>query len=92
MSFIQYLKDTRAELRHVAWPTRTQTAVFTGLVVAISIFISLYLGVFDYLFTGVMERVISGTSGISLDVPQASSTSAITITPVSTSTGLPSNQ
>ena len=59
MSFIQYLKDTRAELRHVAWPTRTQTVIFTVLVVALSVFVSLYLGFFDYLFTGILERFVS---------------------------------
>ena len=51
MSFLQYLKDTRGELHHVAWPTRVQTIVYTALVMALSIVVALYLGVFDYLFT-----------------------------------------
>jgi preprotein translocase SecE subunit len=41
MSLIQYLKDTRGELHHVAWPTRLQTIVYTSLVIALSIFIAL---------------------------------------------------
>ena len=87
MSFIEYLKDTRAELRHVAWPTQTQTIVFTGLVVAISIFISLYLGVFDYIFTGALQRVVNANTGAEvIPPPEASSTSPIVITPISTST------
>lgn len=73
--FVQYLKDTRAELRHVAWPTQTQTVVFTTLVVAVSIFISVYLGVFDYLFTSILARVV-GATGSASEI----------ITPVSTST------
>ena len=89
MSFVEYLKDTRAELRHVAWPTQTQTIVFTGLVVAISIFISLYLGLFDYIFTGALERVVTANS-FSQEVTPATTTPAttspITITPISTST------
>ena len=56
MSLIQYLKDTRGELHHVAWPTRIQTMVYTGLVIAISIFIALYLGFFDYIFTTGLGR------------------------------------
>lgn len=52
MSFFQYLKDTQGELRHVAWPTRLQTIVYTILVALISVAVSLYLGLFDYLFTG----------------------------------------
>ena len=88
MSFIDYLKDTRAELRHVAWPTRTQTVVFTSLVVAISVFVSVYLGVFDYLFTGILERVVTANTGAVQQVtpPAASSTSStspIKVSPVS---------
>ena len=36
MSFIQYLKDTRSELRHVAWPTRMQTIMYTIIVIVLS--------------------------------------------------------
>ncbi|PIT90901.1 preprotein translocase subunit SecE [Candidatus Kaiserbacteria bacterium CG10_big_fil_rev_8_21_14_0_10_49_17] len=49
--FIQYLRDTRGELRHVSWPTQKQTIVFTALVIAISILTAIYLGVFDFFFT-----------------------------------------
>lgn len=51
MSLGQYLKDTQAELRHVAWPTRTQTVIFTVLVASVSVFVAAYLGFFDYVFT-----------------------------------------
>ncbi len=54
----QYLKDTQGELRHVAWPTQTQTIVYTVLVAIISIGVALYLGFFDYLFTAGLSRVI----------------------------------
>ncbi len=58
MSFLQYLKDTRGELRHVAWPTRLQTIVYTVLVALISVAVSLYLGLFDYIFTGGLARFL----------------------------------
>lgn len=58
MSIGQYLKETQAEMRHVAWPTRTQTIVYTILVAALSVVISLYLGLFDYLFTSTLARVV----------------------------------
>ncbi len=58
MAFLQYLKDTRGELNHVAWPTRVQTLVFTALVILTSILISLYLGFFDFLFTTGLGKVI----------------------------------
>lgn len=58
MSFGQYLKDTRAELRHVAWPTREQTIIFTILVALVSVFVALYLGLFDYIFTTGLARIL----------------------------------
>ena len=56
MGFIQYLKDTRGELYHVAWPTRTQTIVYTIMVIGLSVFVALYLGFFDFIFTTGLAR------------------------------------
>lgn len=53
-----YFKETRAELRHVNWPTRKQAAVFTVLVVAVSLITAAYLGAFDYLFSLILRRII----------------------------------
>lgn len=58
MGLGQYIKDTRSELHHVAWPTRVQTVVYTILVILVSLIISLYLGFFDFIFTNGMGRVI----------------------------------
>lgn len=58
MGLIQYIKDTRGELHHVAWPTRVQTIVFTVLVILLSIFVALYLGIFDYLFTTGLGKAV----------------------------------
>ncbi|HUO50458.1 MAG TPA: preprotein translocase subunit SecE [Candidatus Paceibacterota bacterium] len=55
----QYFKDTRTELNHVAWPTQRQTVVYTILVVAISIGIAVYLGLFDYVFTVGLSRIVN---------------------------------
>ena len=59
MGIGQYLNDTRAELRHVAWPTRAQTIVYTVLVAALSIGVALYLGFFDFLFTTGLARILN---------------------------------
>ncbi|MFC1732261.1 preprotein translocase subunit SecE [candidate division KSB1 bacterium] len=53
---IQYIRDTRGELKHVSWPTTKQAIVFTILVIAISLFISALLGLFDFIFTGLLNR------------------------------------
>ena len=58
MSLTSYLKETRSELKHVSWPTRKQALVLSAFVVGISIFTSLFLGVFDYLFTIVLKFII----------------------------------
>jgi preprotein translocase SecE subunit len=63
MSFIQYLKDTRSELNHVAWPTRVQTIIYTVLVISLSVLVALYLGLFDFLFTSGLARVIEVLPG-----------------------------
>jgi len=46
-----YLLETKEEMKHVSWPTRNQTIVFTVLVIVISIAVAAYLGLFDYLFS-----------------------------------------
>lgn len=56
--FIQYLKDTQSELKHVSWPTRRQAILFTGLVVVISLLMGAYLGAFDAIFTHLMETFV----------------------------------
>jgi len=56
--FFQYLRDTKGELRYVAWPTRLQTIVYTILVILLSIFVALYLGLFDYIFTSGLKNTL----------------------------------
>ncbi len=57
-TFINYLKDTFAELKHVSWPTHAQTVTYTILVVVVSIVVALYTGMFDYLFTRALDWFI----------------------------------
>ena len=60
----QYLKDTRSELNHVAWPTQRQTVVFTLLVAAISLAIAAYVGALDFAFKDALIEAVdlSGNS------------------------------
>ena len=89
MSLIQYIKDTQGELRHVAWPTRLQTIVYTILVVVISIGVSLYLGLFDYLFTTGLSRfllVLPGVEPVSTAQPLSTSSLALQLIDLATTT------
>lgn len=58
MSFIDYLRETKGELKHVSWPTQRQTILFTLFVVLISIIIAYFLGFFDYVFKVALEKLI----------------------------------
>ncbi len=53
-----YLNDVRAEMRHVTWPTRRQTIVYTTVVIVVSLATAGYLGLWDYIFTAIIQRVI----------------------------------
>ena len=55
---MEYLKAVRGELKHVSWPTRRQALVLSAFVVGLSLFTSLFLGVFDYLFTELLRLFI----------------------------------
>ena len=48
---IDYLKEVRAEMDHVKWPTRKQTIYFTIAVLLVSLVIAYYLGFLDYVFS-----------------------------------------
>jgi preprotein translocase SecE subunit len=65
---MQYLKDTRAELRHVAWPTQTQTIVYTLLVAGISLGVAAYLGLFDFLFTTGLAQMVNNLPSVTPSV------------------------
>ncbi|MBI1975152.1 MAG: preprotein translocase subunit SecE [Parcubacteria group bacterium] len=54
----EYIKETRAELKHVTWPTRRQATVFTVVVIVISLITAAYLGAFDYIFTTLLKIII----------------------------------
>jgi preprotein translocase SecE subunit len=57
-SFIEYIKESKSELSHVSWPTRSQAAGFTILVIVLSVATALYLGAFDTLFTSLIAKFI----------------------------------
>jgi len=56
---IRYLKEVWAEMKHVSWPSRRQTLIFTIVVVIISVGTSLYLGLSDFLLETGIEQVIN---------------------------------
>ena len=57
MKPIAYLKDTITELKLVRWPTRQETINLTVIVIAISVFVGLYIGGLDYMFTSLLKLI-----------------------------------
>ncbi len=58
-NLMQYLKDTRAELVHVSWPTQRQTILYTLMVIAVSVFVAFFVGFFDFLFSKGLSLLIN---------------------------------
>ena len=55
---VRYFKETRAELRKVNWPTRQQAINLTLIVLAVTVFMAVLLGVIDYLFAQLFSLII----------------------------------
>ena len=54
-----YFKETKAELKHVVWPGKRLTVLYTIMVLVISIVVAYFLGVFDFIFSKGLEQVIT---------------------------------
>lgn len=47
MNLLNYLKETRTELKEVKFPTRSQTIIYTVAVIALSVAVAALLGGVD---------------------------------------------
>jgi preprotein translocase subunit SecE len=54
----QFLREAKAELLKVNWPSRQQTINYTLMVIAISIVVALFLGGLDYFFGYILKTFI----------------------------------
>jgi preprotein translocase subunit SecE len=55
---INFVKEARAELKKVSWPSREQTIRFTGIVIGVSLSVALFLGVLDLIFSAGVGKFI----------------------------------
>lgn len=55
----EYFKEIRAELKHVVWPSKNQTIFYTIIVIVLSILVAYFLGVFDFIFSKGLEKIIA---------------------------------
>ena len=54
-----YLRETRAELRRVIWPTREETLNLAGVVLLVTLAMTVYLGGLDSLFSAVFAALFN---------------------------------
>jgi preprotein translocase subunit SecE len=59
MKGTNYLKEVRAEMKHVNWPTRNQVIAYTVVVIIISLVVAYYLGFFDAIFARGLDMIIT---------------------------------
>lgn len=58
MKIVDYIKETKGELKHVSWPTRAQAISFTIIVILISVAVAAFLGAFDFLFSQLVSKLV----------------------------------
>lgn len=58
MKIIDYFRETKGELKHVSWPTKTQTTAFTVIVIIVSFAVAYFLGFFDFGFSYLIKQFI----------------------------------
>ena len=54
----RYLREVRAEMGRVIWPTREQATNLTLIVLAVMVAMGVFLGVLDYLFGALVQALI----------------------------------
>jgi len=59
-SIMKFLKEVQAEMLKVIWPNKNTTALYTVVVILISLFVAYYLNVFDFIFTNYGLRSLIG--------------------------------
>lgn len=55
---VQYVKDSKEELKGVNWPTKSEVKRHTVLVIGISLGVAAFLGIIDYVLTLGFEKII----------------------------------
>ncbi len=53
-----FLQESRQELKRVNWPTRAETVRYTLFVIGFSVGIAILLGIVDFIFLQVLDRLV----------------------------------
>lgn len=58
MKLFVFIREARAELKRVTWPSRQQVWYSTIVVIAVTFLVAAYLGLVDVILTAVFSRII----------------------------------
>ncbi len=59
MKPVQFIQEVKSEMSKVVWPSRQQAIKLTVVVVVLSIIVGLYAGGLDFLFTNIMNKLLT---------------------------------
>ncbi len=63
LGIVRYLRETRAELKKVTWPTRDEALHLTYIVLGVTFAFALFLGLLDWLFSQTFQQLVSVLTG-----------------------------
>ena len=55
---LDYIRESKAELNKVTWPTKQQLWYSTVIVIVVTLIASAYLGLVDLLLTGIFSKIL----------------------------------
>jgi preprotein translocase subunit SecE len=61
---VKYLKEVRAEIRKVTWPSREEVTRLTTIVIVVLVAASAFMAVVDYAFSWLMRIIVNLGAGL----------------------------
>lgn len=58
-NLISYLRNVRGELAHVVWPKTRVALTHTLVIILMSAFAAVFIGILDYVFTSLVGSIVS---------------------------------
>jgi preprotein translocase subunit SecE len=55
---LDFLKESKFELKKVNWPTKEETIKYTGFVIFLSLLVAAFLGILDFIFVQVIQKIV----------------------------------
>ena len=53
-----FFEESRQEFKRVNWPSRAETTRYTIFVIGLSLFIAIFLGLLDFIFIQLLEKLV----------------------------------